>query len=75
MTEPAKIILSQSQVCKIKMQEQNFLGVLVISVQVWTKVPQSYHCELWFERLTHIGLDWIGLAQSYWAPPIYQNRY
>ena len=89
--------VSQSQVCRIEKREQNFFGrlshicarlgqgVSVILVSTVSLASQSYHCKIWFKRLTHmiwvisvsavhlacesrlthIGLDRIGLAQSY----------
>ena len=48
---------TQSQVCKIKMQEQIFLGVSVISVQVRAEVSQSYQGQRWSSCLTHISFS------------------
>ena len=85
MTEtPEKIptvifIPTKSQVCKIKMQEQNFLGrlshtgassgqgVSVISLSTVGFTSHSYRSKLWFMRLTHISLNQIVLVQSYKA--------
>ena len=63
------LILTQSQVCKIKMQEQNFLGRLshicaslsrgveVISVSTLSFASQSYRSKLCFKLLTHISFS------------------
>ena len=61
--------VSQSQVCRIEKREQNFFGCLshicarlgqgvsVILVSTVSLASQSYHCKLWFKRLTHISLS------------------
>ena len=63
------LILTQSQVCKIKMQEQNFFGrlshicaslgrgVAVISVSTLSFASQSYRSKLCLKRLTHISFS------------------
>ena len=40
-----------------KLKIKKIWGVSVISMQVWIKASQSYHCKLWFNRLTHISLS------------------
>ena len=55
-----KILGRLSHICASSGQ-----GVSVILVSTVSLASQSYHCKIWFKRLTHISLDWIGLAQSY----------
>ena len=60
---------SSTQVCRIEKREQKFFGPLshicassgqgvsVILVSTVSLASQSYHCKLWFKRLTHISLS------------------
>ena len=63
--------VSQSYRCKVR---PNFLSdisvngklyVSVISVQTVVQASHSYPPKRLISRLTHTGLDWIGLAHSY----------
>ena len=63
------LIVLQSQVWRIEKREQIFFGrlshicarlgqgVSVILVSTVSLASQSYHCKLWFKRLTHISLS------------------
>ena len=66
-----KIGESQSYLCNFgsrrlsRISVNGKLGVSVISLQTLVQASQSYQSQGWTLRLTHIDLDWIGLAQSY----------
>ena len=69
--------VSQSQVCRIEKRDQNLFGrlshicarldqgVSVKSLQTLVQASQSYQSQQYISRLTHIGLIWVILTQSY----------
>ena len=63
--------VSHSYLCKVGSRRLSHisvngkLGVSIISLQNLVQASHSYQSQQYTSRLTHIGLDWIGLAQSY----------